>query len=220
MKRNVWKKFASFALTLAMLLSLLSVTPAMAADVPLSCTTSTAYFTAFQIFGSIDLGNYLGNGGLTQPVCGSIYATVTDMEGDIGPYSNTDAGNGRSYSNLKAYSNDSQLTFTFSAPGVYSFYVYYYDEGFGNLPIDKSVEITYTGTTSAPTVTTAAPTGVTSTGATLNGTVNAGGASTAVTFEYGTTASYGSTVTAAQSPLTGSSNTEVNASVAGLPVRI
>ncbi|MEA4893237.1 MAG: Ig-like domain-containing protein [Peptococcaceae bacterium] len=216
MKRNVWKKFASFALTLAMLLSLLPVTPAMAADVPLSCTTSTAYFTAFQIFGSIDLGNYLGNGGLTQPVCGSIYATVTDMEGDIGPYSNTDAGNGRSYSNLKAYSNDSQLTFTFSAPGVYSFYVYYYDEGFGNLPIDKSVEITYTGTTSAPTVTTAAPTGVTSTGATLNGTVNAGGASTAVTFEYGTTASYGSTVTAAQSPLTGSSNTEVNASVAGL----
>ncbi|RPH32608.1 MAG: hypothetical protein EHM93_08365, partial [Bacteroidales bacterium] len=44
----------------------------------------------------------------------------------------------------------------------------------------------------APTVTTDAAGSVTSTGATLNGTVNANNASTTVTFEYGLTTGYGS----------------------------
>jgi uncharacterized protein (TIGR02145 family) len=54
------------------------------------------------------------------------------------------------------------------------------------------------------------------TGATLNGTVNPNGLSTTVTFEYGTTTSYGSTLEAAPSPVTGSGNTNVGAAITGL----
>ncbi len=71
-------------------------------------------------------------------------------------------------------------------------------------------------TAQAPTVVTTAASSITSTGATLNGTVNANGASTTVTFEYGLTTGYGSTVTAAQSPVTGNTVTPVSAAVTGL----
>jgi hypothetical protein len=50
----------------------------------------------------------------------------------------------------------------------------------------------------------------------LNGQVNAIGSSTTVIFEYGTTTSYGKTVTAANSPIEGTSLTNVSASVTGL----
>jgi LPXTG-site transpeptidase (sortase) family protein len=74
--------------------------------------------------------------------------------------------------------------------------------------------VTYNGL--APTVTTVVASGVTTTGATLNGTVNAYNASTAVTFEYGLTTTYGTTVTAAESPLTGTAATGVTAAISGL----
>ncbi len=69
----------------------------------------------------------------------------------------------------------------------------------------------FTGTPSPPTATTTAASSVTSSGATLNGTVNSGGGSATVTFEYGLSTSYGSTVTAQQSPLTSISNEAVSA---------
>ena len=59
-------------------------------------------------------------------------------------------------------------------------------------------------------------TNIDSTTAELFGTVNAYGLSTTVTFEYGTTTSYGSTVTAYQSPVTGDSITHVSADISGL----
>jgi hypothetical protein len=65
----------------------------------------------------------------------------------------------------------------------------------------------------APIVSTKDTTNVSLAGATLNGTVNANGFSTTVTFEYGTTTSYGSTVTAYQSPVTGNSITNVSANI-------
>jgi len=68
----------------------------------------------------------------------------------------------------------------------------------------------------APTATTNAATSVSATDATLNGSINANSASTAVTFEYGLTNSYGSTVTATPSPFTGSSSTSVSAAITGL----
>ena len=69
----------------------------------------------------------------------------------------------------------------------------------------------------APTVTTAAASSVGATGATLNGTVSSNGSSTTVTFQYGTTTSYGSTATAAQSPLAaGASGAAVSAAISGL----
>ncbi len=73
------------------------------------------------------------------------------------------------------------------------------------------------GSVPGPSVTTNAATAVTQTGATLNGTVSSNGASTTVTFQYGTTASYGTTVTATQSPLAaGAANTAVSAAIGGL----
>ena len=75
---------------------------------------------------------------------------------------------------------------------------------------------TFTTLPDAPTVTTDAATSVTSGGATLNGTVNANGDSTTVEFEYGTDTSYGTTVTAAESPVTGTSNTSVSYALSGL----
>ena len=67
-----------------------------------------------------------------------------------------------------------------------------------------------------PTVTTNAASSVETTTVTLNGTVNANGSSTTVTFEYGTTVAYGTSVTAAESPVTGSSNTSVSKAISGL----
>ena len=67
-----------------------------------------------------------------------------------------------------------------------------------------------------PAATTQAATAVGTASATLNGQVNANGASTTVTFEYGPTAAYGSIVTATQSPVTGAIDTAVSANIAGL----
>jgi uncharacterized protein (TIGR02145 family) len=67
-----------------------------------------------------------------------------------------------------------------------------------------------------PTVATIAATNIGATGATLNGSVNANYLSTTLTFEYGTTISYGSNATAAQSPVTGNTTTNVNSAISGL----
>ncbi len=67
-----------------------------------------------------------------------------------------------------------------------------------------------------PTATSDAVVPITSTGATLNGTVNAHNTGADVTFEYGTTTSYGNTVAAIQNPVTGVANTPVNAAITGL----
>lgn len=75
---------------------------------------------------------------------------------------------------------------------------------------------TFTTNGTAPSAVTNAATGVSGTGATLNGTVNANGTSTTVTFEYGTTTAYGTSVTAVQSPVTGTSNTPVSYVLSGL----
>jgi uncharacterized protein (TIGR02145 family) len=76
-------------------------------------------------------------------------------------------------------------------------------------------EINFT-TLQPPTATTAAATFLTSTTATLNGTVNANNQSTTVTFEYGTTTSYGQTIIAIPNTVSGSTNTGVSANLSGL----
>ncbi len=64
--------------------------------------------------------------------------------------------------------------------------------------------------------TTSAATAITTTTSTLNGSVNANGFSTIITFEYGTTAAYGNTATATQSPVTGNMSTSVSMAITGL----
>ena len=72
------------------------------------------------------------------------------------------------------------------------------------------------GGVTPPTATTAPATGVTSSGATLRGTVNAHGTAATVTFEYGLTDIYGTIATADQSPVTGDTDAAVTVSVTGL----
>jgi alpha-tubulin suppressor-like RCC1 family protein len=67
-----------------------------------------------------------------------------------------------------------------------------------------------------PAATTLAATSITTTGATLNGTVNANNNSAAVSFDYGSTAGYGTNVTGTPTPITGSSATAVSATITGL----
>ena len=67
----------------------------------------------------------------------------------------------------------------------------------------------------APTVATGAATGVTTTGATLNGSVNPNGLATTASFEWGTTTSYGQS-TAGQSMGSGSASLPLSASLTGL----
>lgn len=74
----------------------------------------------------------------------------------------------------------------------------------------------FTTSVAAPVVTTGTASSVAASSATLNGMVNANNASTAVTFDYGTSTSYGSTATAAPSPVTGVADTSVSAALTGL----
>ncbi len=103
---------------------------------------------------------------------------------------------------------------TLTTPGIYYFYVRAYDEAGNQSAWAGPARFGYTGF-GAPSAVTNAATGVTSTGATLRGTVSANGYSTTVTFNYGTTTSYGTTVTAAESPVS-SSSTSVSYVLSGL----
>jgi uncharacterized protein (TIGR02145 family) len=67
-----------------------------------------------------------------------------------------------------------------------------------------------------PSASTLAATNVKASTATFNGTVNAYNSLTAVSFEYGLTTSYGSTIGALQSPVTGSTSTSVSTNISGL----
>jgi len=86
----------------------------------------------------------------------------------------------------------------------------------GGITYGEDVEFTTSATTQAPSATTNAASSVTTTAATLNGTVNANNLSTTVTFEYGLSTSYGSEITAAESPVTGSTSTSVTAAIGSL----
>ena len=66
------------------------------------------------------------------------------------------------------------------------------------------------------TATTNAASSITTSGATLNGTVNAKNDNTIAMFEYGLTTSYSSAVIAAPSPVTGTTDTAVNKAITGL----
>ena len=67
-----------------------------------------------------------------------------------------------------------------------------------------------------PTVTTTAASGITATGATLNGTVNPNGAATTARFEYGPTTAYGNTANVTLSPANGTTAQTISAGITGL----
>lgn len=65
--------------------------------------------------------------------------------------------------------------------------------------------------------TTLPATSISATGAVLNGTVNADGANTTITFEYGPTVAYGNSVAATPAAVSGTVTTPVSATLSGLP---
>ena len=67
-----------------------------------------------------------------------------------------------------------------------------------------------------PTTSTGTAINITNSSVTLNGVVNANYLSTVVTFDYGTTISYGSAITATQSPVEGNTDTNEVANIIGL----
>lgn len=84
---------------------------------------------------------------------------------------------------------------------------------------DKTITFTFMGgvvNPTAPAATTSAASAVSTTSATLNGSVTANNATTTVTFEYGTTTSYGTSVNASPASVTGVSATAVSAALTGL----
>jgi uncharacterized protein (TIGR02145 family) len=82
--------------------------------------------------------------------------------------------------------------------------------------VTNSSDMTFLTSGAAPTASTVEASNTSTTGATLNGTVNANGFSSTVTFEYGLTTGYGTTETAYQSPVTGNSNISVSVNLSGL----
>ena len=67
-----------------------------------------------------------------------------------------------------------------------------------------------------PTATTMVATNISTSGATLRGTINANNLSTIIKFEYGTTTDFGSTINSTQNPITGHNNQSVSADISGL----
>jgi len=80
----------------------------------------------------------------------------------------------------------------------------------------NTIDVTTVAIPVPPTATTQAATIITHNEATLNGSINANNFATTVTFEYGSTASYGSTATASQSPVSGATATSVSYALTGL----
>ena len=80
----------------------------------------------------------------------------------------------------------------------------------------NGTDLTFTTLPNPPAVVTTAATAVLPTSATINGTVNANGVSSAVSFDYGLTTAYGSTIAGVPSPVTGSSVTAVSADLGSL----
>jgi phosphodiesterase/alkaline phosphatase D-like protein len=74
----------------------------------------------------------------------------------------------------------------------------------------------FTASGQSPTATIAAATDITATSATLKGNVTSNSSITTITFQYGTSTSYTSTVTADQSPLPEDESSEVSANITGL----
>ncbi len=95
----------------------------------------------------------------------------------------------------------------------YKWQVLIWDTAVNNLNL--SSRRTFTVSASAPTVTTDPASSVTTTSATLNGTVNPNGASMTYYFEYGPASDYGSS-TPVQSLGSGASDVSVSATITGL----
>jgi len=93
---------------------------------------------------------------------------------------------------------------------------YYFRAVAQNTEIVFGWDMTFTTDGLPPEASTDAANSVTSSGATLNGTTKANNDNSNITFEYGLTDEYGTTISADQSPVTGNAITKVSKAITGL----
>jgi len=133
------------------------------------------------------------------------YGTTTSYGSTISPTINTISGTSNTSINASLDNLVPGQSYHFRAVGTNEF-----GTSYGNDKVFTTIAIT------PPTATTQNANQIGETTATLNALINANNNSTTVIFEYGTTSSYGNTVTATQSPVSGTSNKAVSADVTGL----
>ncbi|MCX6334779.1 MAG: DUF1566 domain-containing protein [Bacteroidia bacterium] len=164
-------------------------------------TVTTSSITSVATTSAASGGNVTNEGGVSVTAKGVCWSTSTAPAAELSTKTTDGTGQGSFTSNISGL-----------VPGT-KYYVRAYatnqfGTGYGN-------ELSF-NTTMAASTTTNAATSITTTSATLNGSVNANNYSSVVTFDYGLTTAYGSTVTAAQSPVTGSGQTAVSAIISTL----
>jgi len=145
-------------------------------------------------------GNITSDGGASVTARGVCWNTAT----------------GPTISNSKTSDGTGSGSFTSNISGLQPGTTYYVRSyAINSVGTAYGNDVTFT-TIQTSTVNTTAATSVAYTTATLNGTVNANNLSITVTFEYGTSTSYGSTVAASPGSVTGSTLTNVSANITGL----
>lgn len=152
--------------------------------------------------------------------------------GEVGLYTNNSFGSSASLLDYVGWGADGVRDSVAAAKGIWGLGTFVSVTGIqpgqtiqlgqglaGNAFTDYSLAASTIGTNQvypSPVATTDAVSGISDTGATLNGLVNARGVSTTVTFEYGTTPAYGQSIAASPSSVTGSADTPVSAVLTGL----
>ena len=114
-------------------------------------------------------------------------------------------------------SGNNNINVSYEITGLMPNTVYHYRvKATNNAGVSYGGDLTFITLSNQATATTSSSENITQTAVTLNGTVNPSGLSTIVQFEYGISASYGSTITASQSPINGNSEVNVSADLSGL----
>jgi len=184
----------------------------------LSCNTTYH----FRVNGVSSAGTT--NGGdvsFTTSACPLLYTVTYNGNGNTGGSAPTDATVYASNATITVASNSGGLTragYTFSGwntasdgSGIP------YAAGSGSFNINASTVLYAKWVANAPSATTGSASSVSATGATLNGTVDDNGLSTSVSFDYGSTASYGTNVTGTPGTVgAGAGATAVSAAIGSL----
>ena len=164
-------------------------------------TLSTASITNISATTATSGGNITSDGGAevtARGICWSIDANPTTS----GLKTNDGAGDGQFVSEI-----------TDLSPGMVYHVRAYATNSVGTT---YGADMTFATLGGKPECITQPPTNISANGITLNGTVNANFSPASVTFEYGTTTSYGQTISAIPSPVTGNTITNVSANITGL----
>ena len=185
-------------LPIMVIIAVIILTGCKKETIPVVTTTEVSVITANSATSGGNITDVGSSGVVTRGVCWSTGVTPT-----IADKKTTDGAGPGSFSSSITGLNEATV---------------YYVRAYATNTVGTGYGITLSFTTlgQSPTATVSPATNIDLTSATLNGSVNANFFSTVVTFEYGITTSYDSTVTASQSPVEGNADTHVSADISGL----